>query len=302
MCQGTWEENHYTGTGFPGYSVGARVDVSRRGGDLRQGIELQRAFMINYNLYRHYFPMMAMGRARRYFRDRRARQILEYLSITDENNVTRPYLLESWQPSEDLKTWTLNVRRGVKFNNGDEFTADDVIFTLNQWLSKDVGSSLLGMVGGYLNPTGIEKTDKYQIKLHLNKAEIAVPEHMFHYPALILNHKTFEGDFIKRPHGTGPYTLEVYREGERCVLKRRSDYWQKGDDGKTLPYMDAMEFTDMGREMSPQIAAISDIIVDERCRMQQLNGCSQRHHLRDVLSSGSLMRQQDHLGPQSLAT
>jgi peptide/nickel transport system substrate-binding protein len=112
------------------------------------------------------------------------------------------------------------------------------------------------MVGAYLSPTGIEKTDKYQVKLHLKKPEIAVPEHLFHYPALVLNHKTFEGDFIKRPHGTGPYTLEVYREGERCLVKRRKDYWQKGDDGQSLPYMDAMEFIDMGREMAPQIAAI----------------------------------------------
>ena len=184
------------------------------------------------------------------------RQVAEYLTYTDGNNVTHPYLLENWKASDDLKTWTLNMRQGIKFNNGDEFTADDVIFTLNQWLSKDVGSSLLGMVGAYLSPTGIEKTDKYQVKLHLNKPEIAVPEHMFHYPAMVLNHKTFEGDFIKRPHGTGPYTLEVYREGERCVLKRRNDYWQKGADGKPLPYMDSMEFIDMGREMAPQIAAI----------------------------------------------
>ena len=184
------------------------------------------------------------------------RQVAEYLTYTDGNNVTHPYLLKNWQVSDDLKTWTLNLRTGIKFNNGDEFTSDDVIFTLNQWLNKDVGSSLLGMVGSYLSPTGIEKTDKYQVKLHLNKPEIAVPEHFFHYPALVLNHRTFEGDFIKRPHGTGPYALELYREGERCMVKRRSDYWQKGDDGKPLPYLDSMEFIDMGREMAPQIAAI----------------------------------------------
>ncbi len=184
------------------------------------------------------------------------RQVAEYLTYTDGNNITHPYLLKNWKASADLKTWTLNLRQGIKFNNGDEFTADDVVFTMNEWLNKDVGSSLLGMVGAYLSPTGIEKTDKYQVKLHLKKPEIAVPEHLFHYPALVLNHKTFEGDFIKRPHGTGPYTLEVYREGERCLVKRRKDYWQKGDDGQPLPYMDAMEFIDMGREMAPQIAAI----------------------------------------------
>lgn len=59
---GTWEENQYTGTGFPGYSVGGRIDLKNRGNELQQGLELQRAFMINYNLYRHYFPLMALGR------------------------------------------------------------------------------------------------------------------------------------------------------------------------------------------------------------------------------------------------
>ena len=65
--QGTWEEPEYTGTGFPGYGVGATIKL----GDpllaerLKQGPELSRAFMINYNLYRHYFPLMAMGRVRK---------------------------------------------------------------------------------------------------------------------------------------------------------------------------------------------------------------------------------------------
>jgi peptide/nickel transport system substrate-binding protein len=190
------------------------------------------------------------------------RQVAEYLTVTDGSNITHPCLLKNWEASGDLKAWTLNLRQGIRFNNGDEFTADDVVFTMNQWLNKDVGSSLLGMVGSYLGPTGIEKADKYQVKLHLNKPEIAVPEHLFHYPALVLNHRTFEGDFIKRPHGTGPYTLELYREGERCVVKRRNDYWRKGDDGKPLPYMDEMEFIDMGREMAPQIAAIKTGEID----------------------------------------
>lgn len=184
------------------------------------------------------------------------RQVTEYLTVTDGNNITHPLLLESWQASEDLKTWTLNLRRGVTFNNGDEFLADDVIFTMIEWLKRDVGSSLLGMVGSYLDPTGIEKVSPYQVKLHLKRPEIAVPEHLFHYPALVLNHRTFEGDFIRRPHGTGPYTIETYLEGERCVLKRRNDYWQKGVDGTSLPYMDGMEFIDMGNEMSPQIAGL----------------------------------------------
>jgi len=184
------------------------------------------------------------------------RQVCEYLTLTDGNNITHPYLLENWEASDDLKTWTLNLRKGVKFNNGDSFNADDVVFTFNQWLDKDVGSSLLGMLGDYLDRTGIEKVSSTKVVLHLKRPEIAVPEHLFHYPAVILNHRTFEGDLVKRPHGTGPYTLADYREGERAVLKRRDDYWQKGPGGESLPYFDGMEFIDMGTEMAPQIAAL----------------------------------------------
>jgi peptide/nickel transport system substrate-binding protein len=185
-----------------------------------------------------------------------ARQVAEYLTFTDGKNITHPYLLKNWKVSNDLKTWTLNLRRGVKWNNGDMFTTDDVVFTFHQWMNKDVGSSMLGLVGKYLDLSGIEQVDKFQVKLHLKTPEIAVPEHLFHYPAIVLNQKTFEGDFIKKPVGTGPYTLEKYLPGEHALLKARKDYWQKGTDGQPLPYMDGMEFIDMGTEMAPQIAAI----------------------------------------------
>lgn len=190
------------------------------------------------------------------------RQVAEYLTLTDGNNITHPYLLENWQASEDLKTWILNLRKGVTFNNGDAFTADDVIFTFNQWLDETVGSSMKGMIGGYIDSSGIEKINAHQIKLHLKIPEIAVAEHLFHYPAVIFNHKTFEGDFVKVPHGTGPFTLETYREGELAVVKARSDYWQKGADGKPLPYLDAINFIDMGSENAPMISAIKSQDID----------------------------------------
>jgi peptide/nickel transport system substrate-binding protein len=189
------------------------------------------------------------------------RQVAEYLTYTDGENVTHPYLLESWKASDDLKTWTLNLRRGIMHNNGDEFNADDVIFSMSQWLDEDVGSSIIGLMS-YLPPTGIERVDDYTVRLNLSRAEIAVPEHLFHYPSVILNHRTFEGDFIKAPHGTGPYVLEDYSEGEHAAVRRREDYWQAGADGQPLPYLDGMEFIDMGEEMAAWIAAIQAGEVD----------------------------------------
>ncbi|MFO7736918.1 MAG: ABC transporter substrate-binding protein [Desulfatiglandaceae bacterium] len=190
------------------------------------------------------------------------RMVFEYMTLTGPDNVTHPYLCESWSASEDLKTWTWNVRKGVKFNNGDPFTADDCIFTMQQWLNQDVKSSLLGLVGAYLDPTGIEKVNDHQFKLHLKRPEISLPEDFFQYTAQVLNHRTFEGDMKKAPHGTGPFTLETYEEGEICVVKRRKDYWQKGFDGKPLPYIDEIRFIDMGGELSPQIAALKSAEID----------------------------------------
>ncbi|MEM9170027.1 MAG: squalene--hopene cyclase [Pseudomonadota bacterium] len=71
---GTWDEPYYTGAGFPGYGVGQTIKLRdpllrER---LKQGPELSRAFMINYNLYRHYFPLMALGRARRRMAEKEA--------------------------------------------------------------------------------------------------------------------------------------------------------------------------------------------------------------------------------------
>ena len=70
-ADGTWDEPQYTGTGFPGYGIGERTDIAKAVDNLDQGSELARGFMLNYNMYRHYFPLMAMGRARHHLLKRK---------------------------------------------------------------------------------------------------------------------------------------------------------------------------------------------------------------------------------------
>lgn len=67
---GSWDEPFYTATGFPGYGLGRRIRLVKGIGRLLgQDEKLQRAFMIKYDMYRHYFPLMALGRARQWFSD-----------------------------------------------------------------------------------------------------------------------------------------------------------------------------------------------------------------------------------------
>ena len=188
------------------------------------------------------------------------RHLCEYLTLSDGQNITHPYLLDKWVASDDLLTWELHLRKGVTWNNGDDFTADDVVFTMKQWLDPDVGSSILGLMG-YLQATGIEKVDDYLVKLHLDTAEIAVPEHLFHYPAQVM-HRDFEGDIVAKPVGTGPFTMEEYSVGERAVLKARSDYWQNGADGKPLPYIDEIIYVDQGEDQTAAVTAMRQGQID----------------------------------------
>jgi peptide/nickel transport system substrate-binding protein len=186
-------------------------------------------------------------------------QFCEYLTLTDENNITRPHLLEKWEASDDVKTWDLYLNKGIKFNNGDELTADDVMFTMGEWFNPDVGSSLLNMLGSVGSMTNVEKVDDYHIRLHLESGDISIPQALFHYPGLIM-HRGFEGDLIKKPVGTGPFTLEEYAEGERAVLKRREDYWRNGADGQPLPYLDELIYVSTDKDAG--VAALQSGQVD----------------------------------------
>ncbi len=201
-----------------------------------------------------------------------SRQVCEYLTLTDEHNVTHPYLLEKWDVSPDLKTWTLHVRSDVKWRNGNPFTADDVIWNLKRVLDPAVGSSVVGLMTGYMleeydtgqkdekgNPkkstrlwdaNAIEKVDDHTIRLNCKIPQIAVPEHLFHYPLAML-YPGDNGVFQPGAQGTGAFELTDFELGKRAVVKARKGYWGEG------PYLDAIEFIDMGDDPSAAIAAMA---------------------------------------------
>jgi peptide/nickel transport system substrate-binding protein len=200
------------------------------------------------------------------------RMVNEYLTETDNQNVTHPYLLESWEASDDLKTWTLKLRQGIQwFKDGkdfEEFVGDHVKFNFDQWLNPDTGSSITGLWTGFLTIDNVEVKDKYTVLLHLDNPKLDVPESLFHYPAQIL-HPSFDGDISSGKNaGTGPMTLAEFKVGERAKTVRREGYWQKGADGKPLPYVDAIEHIDLGNDQTAAVSALQagqiDNIYDPR--------------------------------------
>ena len=207
-----------------------------------------------------------------------ARQVVDYLTVTGVDNVTRPSLIEKWEPSPDLKTWTLRVRRSVKWHNGRQFTADDVIWNLRRVLDPKTGSSVVGLMKGFLledvetgekddkgNPKktarlwdagAIQKVDDFTVRLNGKTAQLAVPEQLFHYPFLILD-PAENGEFKVGSNGTGAFTLVENEVGRRQVLKaRKQGYWGGG------PYLDQLEFIDLGDDPAASVAALASKQVD----------------------------------------
>lgn len=208
-----------------------------------------------------------------------ARHVVEYLTITGPDNITRPYLARRWEASDDLKTWTLELQRGVKWSNGEEFNATDVVYNFTRWLDPKTGSSNQGLFTGLTemvdtgkkdkngNPVkekrmradAVEKVDDHTVRLHLNDAELAIPENLYNYPTAIVNRHFDEqgGDLSKNPVGTGPYTLGTFRVGEMATLKRRpGDYW------RGPIYLDEIRYLDHGEDMSASVAALASNQVD----------------------------------------
>ena len=180
----------------------------------------------------------------------------EYLTVTDRTGITHPYLLDSWQANADATEWILNLRKGIKWTNGDEFVAEHVKFNFSEWLNPDTGSSILGFFEGFLKLDGVQVKDDYTVVLQLAKSKVDVAENLFHYPAQIL-HPSFDGDVNTLKNvGTGPFKLTKYKVGEGARAEKREGYWQMGEDGQPLPYLDAVEFVDLGGSGEANIAAL----------------------------------------------
>src|SRR5690349_24737782 len=207
-----------------------------------------------------------------------ARQVLDYLAVTGPDNVTRPGLVEKWEASPDLKTWTLKLRRNVKWHNGRQFNADDVVWNLKRVLDAKVGSSTVGAMKGFIleefetgekddkgnakkstrlwDANAIQKVDAFTVKLNGKTANLAIPELLFHYPLLILD-PAENGEFKVGSNGTGAFTLVENEVGRRQVLKaRKQGYWGGG------PYLDQLEFIDLGDDPAASVAALASKQVD----------------------------------------
>jgi ABC-type transport system substrate-binding protein len=179
--------------------------------------------------------------------------LMDYVPGTTE---LRPGLAESYEISDDGLTYTFKLRPSVRFHNGREMTAEDVVYSLNRVTNpktQSPGAGFFGMIEGFdaqmageaQGLSGVTAVDPQTVQIRLSRPDATFLHVMALNFASVVPPEAVEAageDFGRQPVGTGAFKLDEWTLGQRLVLEKNADYWREG-----IPYLDQITF-EVGQE------------------------------------------------------
>ncbi len=157
-----------------------------------------------------------------------------------------PALAENWTVSADNLTWTFNLRQGVKWHNGRDFVADDVVYSFDRIIAEGLNGWRFGSVESVTAPDD----STVEIKLTRPSPNLLVSIAGFKGMAIVPREIVEDGTIATGPIGTGPFRFVSQSPDEGIVLEKNPDYWQSG-----LPMLDGVRFVQIP-EASTKLTAL----------------------------------------------
>jgi peptide/nickel transport system substrate-binding protein len=183
-----------------------------------------------------------------------ARLQADLIHINRATQKTEPALAKSWTISKDGTVFTLKLRRGLRFSDGQPFDADDVLFSFQMYLDEKVHSSQRDLLIISGKSTKVEKLDAYTVRFTF-PSPYSAAERVFDGLAILPRHlleKDYQEGKIgqawtlntppEKIAGLGAFRLKQVVPGDRVVLERNPYYWKVDSKGQRLPYLDELTF------------------------------------------------------------
>ncbi|MBS1592152.1 MAG: ABC transporter substrate-binding protein [Bacteroidetes bacterium] len=182
-----------------------------------------------------------------------AHQLYNTLVEVDTNLNIVPSLAKKWEVSADRLVYIFHLRTDVFFNDdaafvnakGRKLVADDIVFSFNRIIDKQTASSGAWIFNNRvdsLKPFTALNDSTFELKLIKPFNPILGILSMQY--CSIVPHEVVEKygkDFRRHPCGTGPFKFVAWEEGQALILHKNNNYWEHDEQGKKLPYLDAIK-------------------------------------------------------------
>lgn len=161
-----------------------------------------------------------------------AETVYDPLTTFGKDRKVHPYLAESVTPNADFTVWTIKVRSGVTFHDGDPLTSDAVKATLDGHRQSPLTSPAIASIAG------VDKVDDLTVAVRMKEPWVAFPAYLAGQIGYVVSPKTLaDPNGSRNPIGTGPFKFKEWVPGNHFTAVKNPNYWQKG-----LPYLDEVEY------------------------------------------------------------
>ena len=196
-----------------------------------------------------------------YFSFQVLENVFDTLVEPDENLEMQPALAESWTVSDDQLTWTFELRDGVTFHDGRDFTADDVVYSYDRIVDEELANAWK-----FAAVTEVTAVDDDTVEITVAQPTPNLLSNLggFKGMAIVSEENVTSGDIQTKPIGTGPFKVDSVVSGDRISLSANADYWGGA------PALGGVEFSFIS-EASTALAALrsgeidwTDVVPDQQ--------------------------------------